>query len=449
MANRLINDGFSLKTIEKTGIGTIYGQKIKDNNAGRVIFAITNEEGEVVGFSARQLVEDKERGKYINSPEIVGGVFHKSSILYNFYNAQLEARKNKYIYVVEGFMDAIALDRAGIKSVVATMGTALTKEHIRLLRLLNCEVRLCLDNDTAGQDAMIKCARLLKENNINVSFVSNNQKVQGKDSDEILKNSGEQALKDYLNNLISEGEFILNYYSNKYDLSTLNNKQLLINNFIPFLANLKNNFDLEFYVNKLSSLTSFSTKSIYKQIEITKKPQFEDDIYNDTYNEKTIKITNKIKNKKQLSRLENCEKTILKYMLEDKEAVKQFDNGLGYFTNKIYQEISNLIQDYLAKYNENYSVANVVNYVNAFDGQINEETKTKMINEITSISIENSNYPPYTKEEMDECIKIVEETKKIYRDKEVFIETSQGKTLEEKAKAAQRLIEERRKSLKK
>ena len=118
---RLLKSGYSLKTIEKTGIGTIFDKKIKDNNSGRVIFTICDENGQVIGFSARQLIEDKTSGKYINSPEVEGGVFHKGNILYNYFNAREESRHSGFIYVVEGFMDAIAIDRIGMHNVVAIM----------------------------------------------------------------------------------------------------------------------------------------------------------------------------------------------------------------------------------------------------------------------------------------------------------------------------------------
>jgi len=448
ITDRLLQDGYSLKTIEKTGIGAIRGEKIKDNNYGRVIFTITDDENRVVGFSARQIVENKDQGKYINSPETNGGVFHKSNLLYNYFNAQVEARKVKYVYLVEGFMDAIAIDRAGNRAVLATMGTALTKDHIKLLRLLNAEIRLCLDNDSAGQEAMIKCSKLLKESGLEYCFVSNEQENLGKDCDEILKNHGKDALNKYLNTLITEGEFILNYFARKYDLSSLNNKKNLIEKYIPFLANLNNNIEYELYANKLSTLTGYSTQSIKNEVDKLKRKDEDDgtsyiDLSNDEFVEKKKKPISK-----ELARLENCEKLILTFMLENKDAIKEFDANLGYFNNNVYQEISKLVQEYVSKYSEeNYSIANVINFANLYDG-INENTRNEMLEEITSISINSINCPPYTKEQMDECIKNIESIKQQLRIKEVYMQTSHGKSLEEQSKNAKRLLEERLKALK-
>ncbi len=442
----LLNSGFSLKTIEKTGIGNIFGEKIKDNNAGRVIFSITNTDGQVVGFSARELSNDKNVAKYINSPEVEGGVFHKSNILYNYFNAKDAARREKFIYVVEGFMDAIALDRIGINNVVALMGTVLTQEHIKLLRYLNCEVRLCLDNDGPGQDAMIKIAKQLRNSDVKYLFVSNNQVANGKDSDEILKNSGAEGLKKYLNTLISEGEFILNYYSKKLDMNSLEDKKTILNMFIPFLAKLNNPLDLELYCNKLSQVSGFSLEIIKSQINSY--------ISNKNIENKSDESIGKLNFKKKdkvLTRLELSERQVVRYMLENKDAVEQYNLKLGYLINDDYRQIATLLEEYLNEFNgkEEYSTSNIINYINCYKEDLNNEEKEKIINKISSISLDDYIIPPYTIQTFDDCIHVINEEKEWQRSNEVYQQTSFGKSDSDKIQQAMALLEKRKELIKK
>ena len=442
----LLNSGFSLKTIEKTGIGNIFGEKIKDNNAGRVIFSITNTDGQVVGFSARELSNDKNVAKYINSPEVEGGVFHKSNILYNYFNAKDAARREKFIYVVEGFMDAIALDKIGINNVVALMGTVLTQEHIKLLRYLNCEVRLCLDNDGPGQDAMIKIAKQLRNSDVKYLFVSNNQVANGKDSDEIFKNSGAEGLKKYLNTLISEGEFILNYYSKKLNMDSLDDKKTILNMFIPFLAKLNNPLDLELYCNKLSQVSGFSLEIIKSQINSY--------ISNKNIENKSDESIGKLNFKKKdkvLTRLELSERQVVRYMLENKDAVEQYNLKLGYLINDDYRQIATLLEEYLNEFNgkEEYSTSNIINYINCYKEDLNNEEKEKIINKISSISLDDYMIPPYTIQTFDDCIHVINEEKEWQRSNEVYQQTSFGKSDSDKIQQAMALLEKRKELIKK
>src|SRR5574344_1064740 len=444
LPNQLLQNGYSLKTIEKTGIGLIYSDRIKDNNAGRVIFTICNDEGQPVGLRARQIDQDKTQGKYINSPETEGGVFHKSNILYNYYNAKDEARRTKFVYIVEGFMDAIADDRVGIHNVVALMGTAFTKDHVRLLRFLNCEVRLCLDNDGPGQDAMMKVAKILDTSDIKYQLVSNSQIVNGKDSDEILKNGGPEALKSYLTNLVSEGVFILNYYSKKLDLSNLKNKKILLSEFIPFLAKITDPVDIEFYTQKLSSLTGFSLAIISSQVESYKNKIAEPNEENNSAIDDT-EVLKFPKKDRDLTRLELSERQIVRYMHENKDAVKQYDTKLGYLVNDTYREIANLIEQYVStQKSETYNVSDVINYISAYGDEIDEKSKDKVVDEITSISMNDYRTPPYSIESFDDCVKVINEKKEWHRSYDAYNEGSFGKSEEEKAKQAKALLEKRR-----
>lgn len=436
IAKKLSNDGFSLKTIEKTGIGTIYGDSIRDNNFGRVIFGITNENGQIVGFSARRINDNNDEPKYINSPEIKGGAFHKSNILYNFFNAKDEAKRSKYIYVVEGFMDAIAADKAGVKAVVALMGTALTKEHIALLKSLNVEVRLCLDRDKAGVDASIKIIKELKNSGISYKLVDNNQNYDAKDCDELLNKYGKFTVQNYLSNLVDYGDYVLNYFVNNHDMNDFNNRKLLIDKFTPFLKSLKNKLDLDYYVKKISDICDFSQDTILKQLNLD-NPDI--DIIIDT-----PQIPEEVQERRELNKslkqLDRFEKNILHYMLEEKSAVTLYNDKLGYFVNDTYREIANLIQQFIDDKNKDkYDNDDIKDYLDNFDGYDENEKKElkKVINEV---SIKDRGYAPYDEKAYKESLEILINKKETNSKEEEY---KKAKSTEEKLRLAKELIKQR------
>ncbi|WP_051616761.1 DNA primase [Mycoplasmopsis sturni] len=171
----------------------------------RISFAIKDAAGHVVGFSGRQLSNDKTNSKYVNTPETK--FFIKSKILYNYNNAQEYAFESNKIIIVEGFMDVIALYKAGIQNVVGLMGTALTYEHLALLK--NFQVTLFLDNDIAGKNATIKSLLRLIRAGFTTLVVQNHL---DKDPDEILNHLGKEPLLDLLENNLKAGEHILYEY---------------------------------------------------------------------------------------------------------------------------------------------------------------------------------------------------------------------------------------------
>ncbi|QOS39739.1 DNA primase [Treponema rectale] len=179
----LRKNGYEIPTLEKAGILS-NSSDMKDRFSFRLMYPIEDDFGHLVGFSGRRLKDDQTGGKYINYPATE--LFNKSEILYHYAQAKNVAKKYGYIYVVEGFNDAIAFQRAGIESCVATMGTALTQQNVRSLKRLGVEVRLCLDRDEAGQKAMEDTLPLLLKEGVPFRVVRPFK--GGKDADEVLAN---------------------------------------------------------------------------------------------------------------------------------------------------------------------------------------------------------------------------------------------------------------------
>jgi DNA primase len=153
-----------------------------DRFRGRLMFPIHDVQGRVRGFGARQLGEDKDQPKYINTPETV--IFKKGQGFYGLYQAKEEIRKTGRALVVEGYFDQIALDHAGVKYAVATLGTALTADHARLLRRYSRDVFLVFDADEAGQKAAIRSIEPFLEAGLSPRIILI---PEGKDPDEYLR----------------------------------------------------------------------------------------------------------------------------------------------------------------------------------------------------------------------------------------------------------------------
>ena len=365
--------GHSLKTIEDIGIASIHNGESSDRNQGRVIFPICNADGEVVGFSARRLVESQE-SKYINSPETY--VFNKSSILYNYHIAKEKARSAGYIYITEGFMDVFALGKIGIDAAVATMGTALTKEHIHLLKMLNVEVRLCLDGDLPGQKAMMEISKTLSQAGVNYRIVDN--QGSSKDPDEILNQDGPDALRAYLNNLISKVDFTLNFYGKTNPLQTIEQKKGLVKEFIPILLATKSSLELDSYIIKLARATGFEVDSIRNllgRVRVAEK--------NSGNTDKVIREYHP--ERKVLRKLENAEREMLYQMLHKKEAIEFYEEKTDGFYTPMYRHIA----DFLLNYAQEHEKLVPDEMISSLE-ESNYDGKDELVSDLTELMMENT-----------------------------------------------------------
>lgn len=194
-ASRIIRilrkDRFDVPILETAGILSS-SSELKDRFSHRLMYPIYDDYGHLVGFSGRKIDEETPGGKYVNYPATQ--LFVKSEILYHYHIAKNTCHKDGYLYIVEGFNDVIAFQRAGIESVVGSMGTALTKENIQSLKRLNVQIRLCLDRDEPGQVAEEECLPLLSQ--AGLPFMVVRPFKTGKDADEVLYNAKEDPGKD-------------------------------------------------------------------------------------------------------------------------------------------------------------------------------------------------------------------------------------------------------------
>ena len=413
----LQSKGHSLKTIEDIGISSMLAGSYYDKNQGRVIFPICDEEGNVIGYSARR-IKDGPEAKYVNSPETK--LFHKSSVLYNYHIAKEKARIAGYIYVCEGFMDVFALAKIGIDSAVAIMGTALTNEHIAMLRKLNVEIRLCLDGDLPGQTAMMKASKQLAEAGLSTRIVNNQNSP--KDPDEILNEDGEEALRSYLNNLTGRIDFALNYYKNSNTLKTNDQKKQLIRQFLPILLSLKSALDVDNYLRKLSAITGYDVESLRDLLE---KARAQKVIEQDPVEA----MRDFHPERKMLRRLELAERELLYQMINNPSAVVYYEQKVDGFYDEVYRKIANFIVDY-ANNNPEFSAIDLISALEISQ----EEGKDEMMDEMTKLFLEKNHPKECDTNLLDNlCTSISEEKTKIFED-DMLEQSIEGKDPLEQAR---------------
>ncbi|SFD14803.1 DNA primase [Spirosoma endophyticum] len=192
--------GYSTELLEKAGLiltkeGTDGGkQKMFDRFRGRVMFPIHNVSGRVIAFGARILKVDKTQPKYLNSPETT--VYHKSQVLYGIFQAKQAIRQEDVCYLTEGYTDVISLHQAGIKNVVASSGTSLTTEQIRLIARFTPNVTILYDGDAAGIKAALRGLDMVLEEGLNLKLLL---LPDGEDPDSYVHKLGAEAFKSYIN----------------------------------------------------------------------------------------------------------------------------------------------------------------------------------------------------------------------------------------------------------
>lgn len=419
-----------MEVIDNLGLCNIVNGERVDLNKGRLVFPITDINDNIVAFSCRRL-EDDDSPKYVNSKETI--IFKKSNVLYNYAFAKDFARKEGHIYILEGFMDVIALYKIGIKNAVGLMGTALTNDHIKLLKNLNVEVRLCLDNDNAGQKAEATIIKEFEKQGINYRIVKLSKLA--KDCDEILNIHGEEKLKEFVNTLVTKQEFILNYYSQGYDLTDDTERKKFVYDIIDKISNIKDQLDIEEYAEKIAKISGFSKTTIMnllndkrdKQAKIEEANTISASYY---VSEANTPIKEAIEKANKNKRIGNLEGELLYHMLKSKMAIDYFNSYVQYFSNPIYSEIALYLQDY-EELNKEVSSDNLIDFVSQ---NVNAVNNDMIINAITSIDNDEKYHYPLTKKTLEDLCNNLNKERTLYQ-KNSEIESKLKKELDDNEKA--------------
>ena len=274
-----------------------------DRFRGRILFPITDASGRVVGFGGRAV--DGSEPKYLNSPESI--LFKKASILYGFYQAKREIGKDASAIVVEGYFDLLALHKYGFKSVVATMGTALTPEHVRRLKPYAKTIYTLFDFDEAGIKAAIRGLGFFLEAGVEARIIV---LPDGKDPDDFLKDAGAEGLREALKNAEPLMDFFLKRLAGKCDLSSARGKADYVDEAATMILRMKSPVERDHYAQFAAKTTGVDIRSIQAAIGIVKATRKE---FKDVARPTKAPLQGTATNKRQASPL--LERTILRVVL--------------------------------------------------------------------------------------------------------------------------------------
>ncbi|NBL64736.1 DNA primase [Flavobacterium sp. NST-5] len=188
-----LGKGYQLEFLEKTGLTIVKDEKQFDRFKGRVMFPILSISGRTLGFGGRILTGDKKAAKYLNSPE--SDIYHKSKVLYGIFHAKQAIAKLNNCFLVEGYTDVIQMHQSGIENVVASSGTALTPDQIRLINRLTKNITVLFDGDAAGLRASVRGIDLILEEGMNVRVCTF---PDGDDPDSFARKNSHEDLVKYL-----------------------------------------------------------------------------------------------------------------------------------------------------------------------------------------------------------------------------------------------------------
>ena len=170
LTSKALEDGYREEFLIKTGLSIKNEDRFFDRFSGRVIFPIHSLSGQILGFGGRTLKSDPKTAKYVNSPE--SDIYHKSRVVYGIYHARKAITQNDCCYLVEGYTDVLSLHEAGIENVVASSGTSLTQEQVRLIKRFTQNITIIYDGDEAGIKASIRGIDLVLEEGMNIKIVA-------------------------------------------------------------------------------------------------------------------------------------------------------------------------------------------------------------------------------------------------------------------------------------
>ncbi len=331
----LTRKGYTVKQIEEAGIGINRNGSFQDRFQGRVIFSLTDLNGRIVGFSGRK-IDKSDAPKYVNTNETT--IFKKGECLYNFYEAKNASRLAKKIYVVEGFMDVIALHKVGLDNAVATMGTALSKEHIKALSSLNVDVVVSFDGDDAGQNATYNILSELRKTSLNVTVTKANE--HSKDLDEIFNEEGKEGVLKFINDTGSIYEFLFYYMLKKVNLDNYSDKAKFVRDFSKvLLSEVKDTIIIDHFINLMSDKLGYSKELIKENIDKISKTL------------KESKISLPKKEKKTQDRYYKAEIEIINQMLYDVRAIQYYESYLGYMYDTLNKRVATYILEYYRQNN--------------------------------------------------------------------------------------------------
>ena len=349
----------------------------------RIMIPIHDLNGNPIGFGGR-VYQTKDSSKYINTKATE--IFDKSRILYNYHRAHNKLNKDDSIIIMEGFFDVIRASTIGVNNCVAPMGTALTKNHVKILKKITNNVILCFDGDSAGKDATVRAIPLLEEENVNIKII----RLEEKDPDDFIVKRGKDAFLEHIKNPLSVMDFKMQILKENKNLNDTKEVSNYLDELIKELVKEKDEFVVELTLKKLETRFNIDYNTLY-------------DRYSRYKNQVKVKQNNdnfKVNNndKKVLNKYGQATNNLLYYMTVAPEIIDYVETRVLMIMDDKKRRLFNEIIYFYHKYDD-LIIADFISYLN---------TKTDVFddfNEIINMNLKKE----YTNEEINDYIKCVNE----------------------------------------
>ncbi|MDP2414380.1 DNA primase [Daejeonella sp.] len=276
LTQNALTEGYNIQFLEETGL-TIRkeNEKFYDRFRGRVMFPIHSFTGRVIGFGGRTLKTDKAVPKYVNSPE--SDIYHKSNVLYGLFFAKKSMRDEDNCYLVEGYADVLSVHQAGIENVVASSGTSLTIEQIRMIGRFTKNITILYDGDEAGIKASLRGLDMILEEGLNVKIVLF---PNGDDPDSYVQKFGSAAFKSHIEG--NKKDFIL--FKTSILLKDAGNDPIkragIIREVVESIAKISDEIKKSNFIRECSSLLQIEERALIHELnKITRSAKAKKEIY--------------------------------------------------------------------------------------------------------------------------------------------------------------------------
>jgi len=253
--------GYRMEFLEESGLSIKRDDWVRDRFAGRVIFPFHNLAGRVIAFGGRILISDPKAAKYLNSPE--SEIYHKSKVVYGIFFAKNAISRNDKCFLVEGYTDVLSMHQSGIENVVASSGTSLTTDQIRLIKRFTSNITIIYDGDQAGIKASLRGIDMVLEEGVNVKVVP---LPEGEDPDSFARSMSSSQLLEY----IAEKETDFIRFKTQLLLNETQNdpvaKARLITDIVKSIAVIPDNITRSVYIKECSNMLDVAEDILYTEV---------------------------------------------------------------------------------------------------------------------------------------------------------------------------------------
>lgn len=359
LTKMLTKKGYSLSLLNQIGLSN----KEQDAFIDRIMFPLYDINGKVVGFSGR-IYEKKDLNKYLNTKETP--IFKKGETLYHYHIAKEFARKEKYVIIMEGFMDVIRASTIGIKNTVALMGTALTNEQAKLLKRLSPNIVLCFDGDGAGRKATLAVGNHLEEIGIHPLVVALEDEY---DPDEYILKYGKDRFKGLVEHAVHFSDYKIKVLKEGINFKSEEEVSSYVHGVLEETAKMSDEIRIEIILKNLAKECNIGYNTLEKRLRQLKENQDKKDM-------QTL-VKAKPNKTKKLDKFEKAYHAILYYMMIDDKVLYRYEKERLFLKDEECRYLASEIAYYYKKYGS-LNIADFYTYLN------DRENLKKLVTDILS-----------------------------------------------------------------